>query len=152
MSLAGKIPHFSHCTKPQDNQCSLNTQNKGPAWLPGHSWHHLPQGWGCSKNQNWYRKLLHFCLFPMHCSLGPRDEGIPRENEVQQGHSVQQHSTERKVRKNMKKKSLLDFSRAARAPMAALGKEERWRNNVNFFNNFCNLHLHSLLGQASQMV
>lgn len=52
----------------------------------------------------------------------------------------------------MKKKSLLDFSKAARASMAALGKEEKWRNNVNFFNNFCNLHLHSLLGQASQMV
>lgn len=54
--------------------------------------------------------------------------------------------------KEYEEKSLLDFSRAARAPMAALGKEERWRNNVNFFNNFCNLHLHSLLGQASQMV
>lgn len=110
--LAGGIHHFSHCTKPQDNQCSLNTQNKGPAWLsgqfaPGHSGHHLPQGWGSSKNQNWYRKLLHCCLFLIHCSLGPKDEGIPRQNEIQQDHSVQQHSTERKVRKNMKKKAYL---------------------------------------------
>lgn len=75
--------------------------------LSGHSGHHLPQGWECSKNQHWYRKLLHYCPFPVHCSLGPRDEGIPREIEVQWDHSVQQHSTERKVRKNMKKKAYL---------------------------------------------
>jgi len=49
------------------------------------------------------------------------------------------------------KKSLLDFSKAARASMAALGKEERWKN-VSFFDNFFNLHLHDLLGQASQLV
>lgn len=83
------------------------SQNKGPAWLPGYSGNHLPQDWGYSKNQNWYRKPLHYCLLPMHCSLGPRDEGIPREKEVQQDHSVQQYSTERKVRKNTKKKAYL---------------------------------------------
>lgn len=35
--------------------------------------------------------------------------------------------------------------------MAALGKEERWKN-VSFFDNFFNLHLRDLLGQASQLV